>query len=342
MRFQNQVMIGMIIREGSEDECEKAGRGLESVIRTDLESEAEVSYSTQNKLNQRKENQDPSLNSNYTKPATANVCALPPFSALDVKDLGTDQITSSNSDSSNEIDSIEEMLEELNEINPSKKIVCKKKRKKKNQIAPAAKRFVATNNTVSDDNSTSVSTVNEIYKILQRIESDCQANQIQLEQLVVEQKRLNNMIRLMFENQKRIQRGFAKLQVHVPLVDPQDENNEKSDKSNLVPFRKSLKWPVGSSDSVDVLLISSDPKNKTRYATKVLSIVFSREDLENIQPDALPTDERYLFVKEAVRSKFKLDAAQMALQWTIFHEAIMQKRRNNRRDSRENGKNQST
>ncbi|CAF5172184.1 unnamed protein product [Rotaria sp. Silwood1] len=68
-------MIGMIIREGSKDECEKAGRGLESAIRTDFESEAEVSYSTQNKLDQRKENQDPSLNSNYTKPTTANVCA---------------------------------------------------------------------------------------------------------------------------------------------------------------------------------------------------------------------------------------------------------------------------
>ncbi|CAF3010582.1 unnamed protein product, partial [Rotaria sp. Silwood2] len=80
-------------------------------------------------------------------------------------------------------------------------------------------------------------------------------------------------------------------------VDPQDEDNEKSDTSNLVPFRKSLEWPIGSSDSVDVLLIPSDPTNKTRYATKVLNIVFSREDLENIQPDALPSDERYHFVK---------------------------------------------
>ncbi|CAF4434600.1 unnamed protein product [Rotaria sp. Silwood2] len=294
IRFQKQIMIGMIIRE---DECEKAGRGLESAIRTDIESEAEVSHSTQNKLNQRKENQDPSLSSNHTKPATANVCVLPPFSALDVKDLENHQIPSSDSDSSDEIDLIDKMLEELNEINPSKKIVCNKKRKKKNQTAPAAKRLVATNSIVSDDNSTSVSTLNEIYKMLQRIESNCQANKIQLEQLVVEQKRASNIVRLMFDNQKRIQKSFAKLQVHVPLVDPQDEDNEKSDTSNLVPFRKSLEWPIGSSDSVDVLLIPSDPTNKTRYATKVLNIVFSREDLENIQPDALPSDERYHFVK---------------------------------------------
>ncbi|CAF4275374.1 unnamed protein product, partial [Rotaria sp. Silwood2] len=294
IRFQKQIMIGMIIRE---DECEKAGRGLESAIRTDIESEAEVSHSTQNKLNQRKENQDPSLSSNHTKPATANVCVLPPFSALDVKDLENHQIPSSDSDSSDEIDLIDKMLEELNEINPSKKIVCNKKRKKKNQTAPAAKRLVATNSIVSDDNSTSVSTLNEIYKMLQRIESNCQANKIQLEQLVVEQKRASNIVRLMFDNQKRIQKSFAKLQIHVPLVDPQDEDNEKSDTSNLVPFRKSLEWPIGSSDSVDVLLIPSDPTNKTRYATKVLNIVFSREDLENIQPDALPSDERYHFVK---------------------------------------------
>ncbi|CAF4182888.1 unnamed protein product [Rotaria sp. Silwood2] len=263
IRFQKQIMIGMIIRE---DECEKAGRGLESAIRTDIESEAEVSHSTQNKLNQRKENQDPSLSSNHTKPATANVCVLPPFSALDVKDLENHQIPSSDSDSSDEIDLIDKMLEELNEINPSKKIVCNKKRKKKNQTAPAAKRLVATNSIVSDDNSTSVSTLNEIYKMLQRIESNCQANKIQLEQLVVEQKRASNIVRLMFDNQKRIQKSFAKLQVHVPLVDPQDEDNEKSDTSNLVPFRKSLEWPIGSSDSVDVLLIPSDPTNKTRYA----------------------------------------------------------------------------
>ncbi|CAF1271709.1 unnamed protein product [Rotaria sp. Silwood1] len=142
---------------GSKDECEKAGRGLESAIRTDFESEAEVSYSTQNKLDQRKENQDPSLNSNYTKPTTANV--------------------------------------------------------------------------------------------------------------------------------------------HVPLVDPQDEDNENSDTSNVAPFRKSLEWSVGSSDSVDVLLIPADPTNKTRYVTKILNTVFSREDLESIQRNALPTDERYLFVK---------------------------------------------
>ncbi|CAF3739741.1 unnamed protein product [Rotaria sp. Silwood1] len=146
------------------------------------------------------------------------------------------------------------------------------------------------------------------------MENDCQANKIQLEQLVVEQKRLNQMVRLLFENQKRIQRGFSKLQVHVPLVDPQDEDNENSDTSNVAPFRKSLEWSVGSSGSVDVLLIPADPTNKTRYVTKILNTVFSREDLERIQRNALPIDERYLFVKEAVRSKFKLDAAQMTLQ----------------------------
>ena len=51
--------------------------------------------------------------------------------------------------------------------------------------------------------------------MLKRIEINCQINKIQLEELVVEQKRTSNNMRLLFENQKRIQKSFAKLHVIV-------------------------------------------------------------------------------------------------------------------------------
>ncbi|CAM4842902.1 unnamed protein product [Rotaria magnacalcarata] len=364
MRFQKQMMVGMIIRDGSREECDRSGRGLELAIRTDAESETEFTLSTQNKVEPHNGDSNSSSTAKLVKPTTTNSSALSSISELvdrndktfdaqksniekeiilDVQDMSSISNVPMVSSDSDDFDIIDAMLDELQQTNQSKKQICRKKRKKSSEVNPAAKRLIPTSNILSDDNPTTAkSTTNEICTILKRIENTCQANKIQLEQLVVEQKRVSNIMRLMFDNQKRIQKSFAKVQIHVPLIDLPCEGDEANDNSISDPFRKSLEWRVGTSGPVDVLLLPSDPTNKTRYATKVLNIVFPREDLENIEPHQITADERYLFVKEAVRSKFKLDAAQMSLQWPIFHEAIMQKRRNNRRDNRESAKQSST
>ncbi|CAF2032516.1 unnamed protein product [Rotaria magnacalcarata] len=342
MRFQKQMMVGMIIRDGSREECDRSGRGLELAIRTDAESETEFTLSTQNKVEPHNGDSNSSSTAKLVKPTTTNSSALSSISELVDRNDKTFDAQKSNIEKENvqdmsSISNVPMVSSDSDDFDIIDAI------KKSSEVNPAAKRLIPTSNILSDDNPTTAkSTTNEIFTILKRIENTCQANKIQLEQLVVEQKRVSNIMRLMFDNQKRIQKSFAKVQIHVPLIDLPCEGDEANDNSISDPFRKSLEWRVGTSGPVDVLLLPSDPTNKTRYATKVLNIVFPREDLENIEPHPITADERYLFVKEAVRSKFKLDAAQMSLQWPIFHEAIMQKRRNNRRDNRESAKQSST
>ncbi|CAF1263546.1 unnamed protein product [Rotaria sp. Silwood1] len=115
-------------------------------------------------------------------------------------------------------------------------------------------------------------------------------------------------------------------QINVALFggDFDTENQSQSD----VPFQQSLSYKKQDGTTVDLLQLYGVRTQIGRFVALVMDHVFTKHELCTITTSELIKDERYNIIRETVRSRFKLDAKQMNIEWPTIHESILQKRRN--------------
>ncbi|CAF2029357.1 unnamed protein product [Rotaria magnacalcarata] len=58
-----------------------------------------------------------------------------------------------------------------------------------------------------------------------------------------------------------------------------------------------------------------------------MDILFNPDELLAMETKDVPTDERYILLKEAVRNKFRLTHEELETMWIWLHNVILAKRR---------------
>ncbi|CAF1184643.1 unnamed protein product [Rotaria sp. Silwood1] len=116
--------------------------------------------------------------------------------------------------------------------------------------------------------------------------------------------------------------GNQEIVINVALLggDFDTENQPQSD----VPFQQSLE----DGTTIDLLQLYGVRTQIGRFVALVMDNVFTKHELCTITTSQLIKDERYNTIKETVRSRFKLNAEEMNIEWPTIHESILQKRRN--------------
>ncbi|CAF4441990.1 unnamed protein product [Rotaria sp. Silwood2] len=157
---------------------------------------------------------------------------------------------------------------------------------------------------------------------------DMKLSLLDIKQLFVLIEKLDAKLNLIFDNQKKIQRALAKRKINVALFggDFDAENQSQSD----VPFERSLNYQKQDGTTIDLLQLYGVRTQIGRFVALVMDHVFTKHELCTITTNQLIKDERYNTIKEAVRSRFKLNAEEMNAEWPTIHESILQKRRNER------------
>ncbi|CAF2940620.1 unnamed protein product, partial [Rotaria sp. Silwood2] len=155
---------------------------------------------------------------------------------------------------------------------------------------------------------------------------DMKLSLLDIKQLFVLIEKLDAKLNLIFDNQKKIQRALAKRKINVALFggDFDAENQSQSD----VPFERSLNYQKQDGTTIDLLQLYGVRTQIGRFVALVMDHVFTKHELCTITTNQLIKDERYNTIKEAVRSRFKLNAEEMNAEWPTIHESILQKRRN--------------
>ncbi|CAF1549434.1 unnamed protein product, partial [Adineta steineri] len=94
------------------------------------------------------------------------------------------------------------------------------------------------------------------------------------------------------------------------------------------PFKSTLIYVNSEGVSVDLLQLYGAQTHMGRYVALVMDKLFMFEEITTITKEELVKDERYLIIKEAVRSRFKMNHEMLQSEWSTLHECILQKRRN--------------
>ncbi|CAF3761355.1 unnamed protein product [Rotaria sp. Silwood1] len=178
----------------------------------------------------------------------------------------------------------------------------------------------------SDGNQEIMSLLKSSILINKDLARDMKLSLLDIKQLFALLDKLDAKLQLIFENQKRIQRALAKRKINVALFggDFDTENQSQSD----VPFQQSLSYKKQDGTTVDLLQLYGVRTQIGRFVALVMDHVFTKHELCTITTSELIKDERYNIIRETVRSRFKLDAKQMNIEWPTIHESILQKRRN--------------
>ncbi|CAF1032580.1 unnamed protein product [Adineta steineri] len=147
-----------------------------------------------------------------------------------------------------------------------------------------------------------------------------------IKNLLVSVDKVDKKINILYENQKKMQRALSKKKINVALNGDQfgDENIIVDDS----PFKSTLTYVNSEGVSVDLLQLYGAQTHMGRYVALVMDKLFTFEEITTITKDELVNDERYLIIKEAVRSRFKLNHEMLQSEWSTLHESILQKRRN--------------
>ncbi|CAF1097180.1 unnamed protein product [Adineta steineri] len=121
------------------------------------------------------------------------------------------------------------------------------------------------------------------------------------------------------------------LDVETNMINVASNGDQFGDENIIVddsPFKSTLIYVYSESVSVDQLQLYGAQTHMGRYVALVMDKLFTFEEITTITKDELVKDERYLIIKEAVRSRFKLNHEMLRSEWSILHECILQKRRN--------------
>ncbi|CAF3556201.1 unnamed protein product [Rotaria socialis] len=102
-----------------------------------------------------------------------------------------------------------------------------------------------------------------------------------------------------------------------------------------VPFQQTLLHLKPDNTTVDLLQLFGTRSHIGRFVALVMDNIFSKQELCTISRVQLISDERYNLIKEAVRSRFKLNHEEMNSEWPTIHESILQKRRNEIKKNKE-------
>ncbi|CAF0870289.1 unnamed protein product [Rotaria sordida] len=178
----------------------------------------------------------------------------------------------------------------------------------------------------SDGNQEIVTLLKSLILTNKDLARDMKQSLLDIKQLFVLVEKLDAKLNLIFENQKKIQRALAKRKINVALLggDFDTENQSQSD----VPFQQSLNYKKEDGTTIDLLQLCGVRTQIGRFVALVMDQVFTKHELCTITTSQLIKDERYNTIKEAVRSRFKLNAEEINMEWSTIHESILQKRRN--------------
>ncbi|UJR38649.1 hypothetical protein I4U23_031315 [Adineta vaga] len=174
---------------------------------------------------------------------------------------------------------------------------------------------------------------------LKQGEIDGQYNRRMFEQLLTQHQRHEATQKLILENQKKIKKVLLKNKIYVDIeeeINPM-EGARTDDDGNLYPSELPYSTDGGETN-FDALHIHGDPMKKNLFALKLVDELFSEDELLELDPltkkNELLSHPSYLFIKEAVRVKFRLTTAKLAIEWPNIHEAILNKRRNWKKDKK--------
>ncbi|CAF3896532.1 unnamed protein product [Rotaria sp. Silwood2] len=144
-----------------------------------------------------------------------------------------------------------------------------------------------------------------------------------LKQILIGQERQENMIKMLFENQKKIQKALCKKKIYIPLEEP---NVEQSVEEKTFETIMMYKNPNDGND-VDLLSITGVKQKMNLYVTSLIDIVFTREELLQLDATKIKFDDGYKLIQEAVRNKFRLSDNILKIEWCNLHETFLNKRR---------------
>ncbi|CAF1410547.1 unnamed protein product [Adineta ricciae] len=141
--------------------------------------------------------------------------------------------------------------------------------------------------------------------------------------LLVGQERLEKMMKSLYKNQVEIQKALKKRQMLVSIEEPGTPGENGTD------FSSTLSYKTHATDkSIDLLKIPGTKEKANLYVTNLIQIMYTMDELAELQPADTYEDYRYQLIKEAVRSKFRLNGDQLEQMFTDWlREVFLAKRR---------------
>ncbi|CAF1905954.1 unnamed protein product [Rotaria magnacalcarata] len=103
-----------------------------------------------------------------------------------------------------------------------------------------------------------------------------------------------------------------------------DDNDEST---HTQTFRSSMEYKLPGGVVVDLLQKAGVKEHANLYVTHLMDILFNPDELLAMETKDVPTDERYILLKEAVRNKFRLTHEELETMWIWLHNVILAKRR---------------
>ncbi|CAF0954110.1 unnamed protein product [Adineta steineri] len=275
----------------------------------------------------------------------------PSFTSVDqLNDLLDKHILESQAPDVHEIDNEDEESDEYVEIPvsaPSLPLTPSTKRAFKgttSKVSVSSKRSKTNINnkevlvdSENDNHKLSSSFQKNVMEKLKRGEVDGQYNRQMFEQLLAQHQRHEATQKAILENQKKIKKALLKSKIYVDIQDDVSQTQDSSLDENENSFPSELPYSTDDGKTINnALLIPGDRSKKNLYALKLVDKLFTRDELIELDPltkkNALVEHQSYLFIKEAVRCKFKLTSEKMTIEWPNIHDAILNKRRNWKKD----------
>ncbi|CAF4418103.1 unnamed protein product, partial [Rotaria sp. Silwood2] len=163
----------------------------------------------------------------------------------------------------------------------------------------AGRKILGTSENNNNDNEQS-SQKELVFLLKQSLLSITNIEEKYLKPILIGQERQENMIKMLFENQKKIQRALCKKKMY---KNPNDGN------------------------CVDLLSIAGVKQKMNLYVTSLIDIVFTREELLQLDANKIKYNDGYKLIQEAVRNKFRLSNDVFNTAWCDLHETFLNKRR---------------
>ncbi|CAM4839707.1 unnamed protein product [Rotaria magnacalcarata] len=173
------------------------------------------------------------------------------------------------------------------------------------------------NRSKSASGQLSSSTTQQLSTFMNKLESQY------LRPLLVGQERIEERIKCLFANQKKIQNVLRKQKVNISLL----ELDEKDEPTDYQIFLTSMEYKNSDGTIIDLLQRAGVKEHANRYVTSLMDIIFRPEQLLAIETKDISQHELYLLLKEAVKNKFRLSKEELETMWIWLHNVILAKRR---------------
>ncbi|UJR19136.1 hypothetical protein I4U23_022266 [Adineta vaga] len=164
---------------------------------------------------------------------------------------------------------------------------------------------------------TSTSSIEPFLSLMNKFESKY------LKPLLVKQEKIETTLKCLNTNQKKIQNVLRKQKMNISIVDPDGTDGSTED----VNFLTSLEFTKADGTLVDLLKYKGVKEHANLYVTSLMDVLFKHEDLKAMGAKDMVNDDRYILLKEAVRSKFRLCPDEFDSIWDWLHDVVLAKRR---------------